>query len=618
MSIQSLTIYPAIKLSKLLLTLENGSRPPGGVGQVRNGIPSLGAEHISTDGKFSLANIKFIPEDFFNRMSRGIIKKHDVLVVKDGATTGKTAFVDDNFPFEKAAVNEHVFILRPDQELLLSEFLFFFLYSAWGQAQIEREFHGGAIGGINQTFADHLEIPLPPLPEQRRIAAILRQADLLRQWRKTTLNIANYFLSALYENLFGAIALDPTKQIAIDAILQKYSGIVTGPFGTQLKVGELVANGNPVFGIENVQPNRFVSKVSKFITDEKFEDLIRYRVLPNDVLLTRMGTIGRACVVPQDVPEKSIISYHLFRLRPDVDNCLPKFLAATLNYSPFVAQQLKNFAAGAVMSGLNADTVRSIRIPRPLKEQQANYVQVVDAFTVEIEKLEKSNVLLEELFASLVSRSFTGELTDSWRKKHKEELQRAAVERDQKLGLRGETARWIDAKEGRLTPEEEEQLRQALGQFAVNINEVFASSGAALSPLADINTHIVEPLLQSVRQSLQDDASIQPPLIPPVSRESVLQYIDNLPVPQEKRAIIETLDITTLRALKLAGTYPAYFTADDLEAGEFGGITTLQAEASLRLLQALGFVKLVQLDGLLRYRLIHENDVAAPPPSLQP
>ena len=205
MSIQSLTIYPAIKLSKLLLTLENGSRPPGGVGQVRNGIPSLGAEHISTDGKFSLANIKFIPEDFFNRMSRGIIKKHDVLVVKDGATTGKTAFVDDNFPFEKAAVNEHVFILRPDQELLLSEFLFFFLYSAWGQAQIEREFHGGAIGGINQTFADHLEIPLPPLPEQRRIVAILRKADMLRQWRNGSNVKAKELQKALFYEMFGDV-----------------------------------------------------------------------------------------------------------------------------------------------------------------------------------------------------------------------------------------------------------------------------------------------------------------------------------------------------------------------------------------------------------------------------
>ena len=44
-------IYPAIKLSKSLITLENGSRPLGGVGQIRNGIPSLGGEHISTDGK---------------------------------------------------------------------------------------------------------------------------------------------------------------------------------------------------------------------------------------------------------------------------------------------------------------------------------------------------------------------------------------------------------------------------------------------------------------------------------------------------------------------------------------------------------------------------------------
>ena len=151
-----------------------------------------------------------------------------------------------------------------------------------------------------------------------------------------------------------------------------------------------------------------------------------------------------------------------------------------------------------------------------------------------------------------------------------------------------------------MTPEEEEQFRQAFGQFAVNMNDLLEPMHQSMlkmtSALVEINTNIFEPVLQSIRQSLQTAISVQLPNFPTISNESVLRYIDNLPVPQEKRAVIDTLDTNTLRVLKLAGTYPAYFTADDLETGEFGSITALQAETCLRTLQALGFVKLVPID----------------------
>ena len=53
-----------IKLNKII-TLESGSRPKGGVGGILDGIPSLGGEHLNTDGGFTFEKIKYIPEDFF-------------------------------------------------------------------------------------------------------------------------------------------------------------------------------------------------------------------------------------------------------------------------------------------------------------------------------------------------------------------------------------------------------------------------------------------------------------------------------------------------------------------------------------------------------------------------
>src|SRR3989344_5997657 len=104
-------------LSKVIEVFDSGSRPKGGVTHIKNGIPSISAEQMNNQGKFYFDNIKYIPEEFFKNLDKGIINKYDTLIVKDGATTGKTCFIDDDFPFKEATINEHVFLVRPNDKI---------------------------------------------------------------------------------------------------------------------------------------------------------------------------------------------------------------------------------------------------------------------------------------------------------------------------------------------------------------------------------------------------------------------------------------------------------------------------------------------------------------------
>ena len=160
------------KLSELI-TLESGLRPRGGVKGITEGIPSLGGEHLNNKGGFHSENMKYIPEEFFKSLNYGHICQSDILVVKDGATTGKTSFVDEDFPYTQAAINEHLFIVRVIQELVTPKFIFYYLFSKKGQDSIRLDFRGATIGGISRNFPKKVEIPLPPLPEQRRIVTKL-------------------------------------------------------------------------------------------------------------------------------------------------------------------------------------------------------------------------------------------------------------------------------------------------------------------------------------------------------------------------------------------------------------------------------------------------------------
>ncbi len=153
-----------------LAALETGKRMKGGARS--EGVISLGGEHLRPDGTVDYGVPRCISEEFFETLKTGKVKQHDTLMVKDGATTGKTAFVDDLPPAGRAAVNEHVFLIRCSE--LMSKRLFFLFTRYLAQQQIAAQ-SKGIIGGVTRGPVLNLAFPLPPLTEQHRIVAKVDQ-----------------------------------------------------------------------------------------------------------------------------------------------------------------------------------------------------------------------------------------------------------------------------------------------------------------------------------------------------------------------------------------------------------------------------------------------------------
>lgn len=151
-----------------------------------------------------------------------------------------------------------------------------------------------------------------------------------------------------------------------------------GPFGSSLKKSELIGRGIPVLGIENVLPNHFEMGGKRFISPTKFEELVDYAIRPDDILVTTMGTIGRAAVVPK-ARLTAIIDSHLFRMRVDARRILPRYLAYALNSSD-LARQLAKKSRGAIMDGLNTTILKecALRVP-PLRDQELVLSQLDEA-----------------------------------------------------------------------------------------------------------------------------------------------------------------------------------------------------------------------------------------------
>ena len=171
-----------INLKDYIKTIESGKRPKGGA--IESGIPSLGGEHIDNFGGLIISDskMKYVPQDYYEKLNKGIIKKNDILVVKDGATTGKVAIVDEKFTLPEACINEHLFILRP-KEQIKPKFLFYYFFSEVGKKEILKDFRGATVGGISKEFID-INLDIPSKDNQEKIIKVLDVAKNIIDKRK--------------------------------------------------------------------------------------------------------------------------------------------------------------------------------------------------------------------------------------------------------------------------------------------------------------------------------------------------------------------------------------------------------------------------------------------------
>ena len=138
------------KLIEFGCSLESGARPKGGVdSNLKDGIPSVGAENVIGLGKYNYSSEKLVTNQFYSQMRKGKIKDRDILIYKDGAYIGRTSLFQDGFPHKEMAVNEHVFLLHTLNENY-QYYVFFTLYQKQYFEKMQKLNKNAAQPGLNQ------------------------------------------------------------------------------------------------------------------------------------------------------------------------------------------------------------------------------------------------------------------------------------------------------------------------------------------------------------------------------------------------------------------------------------------------------------------------------------
>ena len=264
---------------------------------------------------------------------------------------------------------------------------------------------------------------LPPLPEQRKIAAILSSVDDSIEKTRSVIDQVQVVKRGLMQELLtrglpgrhtrfkqtetGLIPEEWSFLSLSQIWLNRTRGIQTGPFGSQLHASDYVAHGVPVIMPKDM-PNGYVSDAhSARISEERAEELHWHRVRAGDMLFARRGDIGRAGLITE-YEDGWVCGTGCFRFRPK-DRTVSRFLLHWMD-RPASICWLKEHAVGQTMLNLNTSILGRLPVAMPEVEERSAIAEVMETLAKQTETHERIQRDLVELKQALTSTLLTGEL----------------------------------------------------------------------------------------------------------------------------------------------------------------------------------------------------------------
>ncbi|EPG2223954.1 TPA: restriction endonuclease subunit S [Acinetobacter baumannii] len=383
-----------------LVDFKGGGTPSRNVEEYwGNSIPSATVKDLN-EGITLTETQEFISELGLKNSASNLIAK-GTIIIPTRMALGKVVISEID-----VAINQDLkAVFVKDKETLDVKYLLRFLES--NKENIASMGKGATVKGITLDQLKAIKIPLQPLAEQRRIAAILDKADELRQKRQQVIEKLDQLLQATFIDMFGDPVSNP-KGWDVYKLKSLTSKIGSG---STPKGGDSSYKNDGISLIRslNIYDGEFSYKNLAFIDQEQANKLKNVILQPNDVLLNITGaSVARCCIVPKEVlPAR--VNQHVSILRIK-ENAIPEFLEALLISKPMKLHLLKISGAGATREALTKLQLQELEIIVPPLEIQNEFLLklkiIKSLININLKQLNE----LDNLFISIQNQAFSGTL----------------------------------------------------------------------------------------------------------------------------------------------------------------------------------------------------------------
>ena len=239
-----------------------------------------------------------------------------------------------------------------------------------------------------------LELDVPELSNQDRIADILNRLENVIEKRREELDKLDELIKARFVELFGDPVLNPHEWAKPE--LSDLADLKIGPFGSLLHKEDYIEGGHPLVNPSHIVDGRITIDPKLTVSDEKYEELSAYQLKVGDVVMGRRGEMGRCAVVEEEGLLCGTGSL-LIRTKGKVT---ADYIQKIISYPTF-KKTIEDMAVGQTMPNLNVSIVSEFRIISPPIEVQNSYydfVAQVDKSKVAVQKaLDETKLLFDSL-----------------------------------------------------------------------------------------------------------------------------------------------------------------------------------------------------------------------------
>ena len=393
------TVFPILPLGKICI-LHSGGTPRRSNNKYYGGnIPWAKIADLDTENGIVVDTEEYITVEGLQAINNRIFPKGSILLAMYGSI-GKLAIAGRDISCNQAILGIQI----KDKEHLDINYLRLWLTSI--RATLEFQGRGVTQQNISKSIVEKLEIPLPPLEEQRRIAAILDKADGVRRKRKEAIRLTEELLKSTFLEMFG----DPVTNPKGWEIVKLGSLVVGQPNNGIFKKNHEYGGDTPVVWVKELFSGYTIDCSESRTLTPTDEEVKKFGLTKGDILFCR-SSLNRDGIGFNNVFDgmdfSALFECHIIRVRLNQKKVNSIFLNYLLHF-PGLRKQIIAKANTVTMSTIGQSEIKKIEFYLPPKELQDKFEIFLRKIATNRTKLE--NKEYENLFNSLLQRAFRGEL----------------------------------------------------------------------------------------------------------------------------------------------------------------------------------------------------------------
>ncbi len=408
------------------------------------GIPVLRGVNLG-DGGFSGSDLVFLSEEKAAELQNSQAFPGDLVFVAQG-TVGRVGIVPDVPMFQKSVLSQNLMKFSGDRAKVDSRFLYYFFISAGGQQTIRSRVNPTGVPCISRPLSSlkEFEVPLPPLAEQKAIAAVLGALDdkieLNRRMNATLEAMARALFQSWFVDFDPVRAkLDGRQPIGLDAAtaalfpahfqdspigpvpkgwkVERFDAHITADRGLSYKGEGLREDGTglPMHNLNSVyEGGGYKHEGLKYYAGEYRE---RHLLEPGDMIVTNTEQgfdhllIGHAAIVPRCYGSKGIYSHHIYRVRNKPSSPFsPHYLVELFNNRRW-HYWISGFSNGTTINMLPMDALEMPMLVVPPVDLVKKFTAIAEAAHLQIEDNKQQSRTLATLRDTLLPKLLSGELS---------------------------------------------------------------------------------------------------------------------------------------------------------------------------------------------------------------